>query len=249
MGRSLGRLCGTLAAALLATLPSAVFAQRCAAYRTIREVLADLDGDTIPDLVGQTVAVEGTATVADGTFSSQDRLLCIQDDTGGVFLRGLRGATRVRVGDRLRVQGRLTQHNGREIISNCKVEKIGTRVVVPAAVSCADLRSERFSGRLVTVKGMIAKKTGNRGGTILIIQDDTGQMAVYVARFWPHPPELDRFRRGDTIRVTGIATQYDPVSPFDAFYEIHPRSEDDVRLLGRGWGRRGTGLSASCWAP
>src|ERR1700730_18688721 len=48
-------------------------------------------------------------------------------------------------------------------------------------------------------------------------------------------PKLSGFRRGDRIRVTGIASQYCTLPPYDRYFQILIASPAAVAVLERGW--------------
>jgi Flp pilus assembly protein TadB len=48
-------------------------------------------------------------------------------------------------------------------------------------------------------------------------------------------PQLSGYREGDRIRVTGIASQYSTLPPYDEYFQVLIGSPAAVTVLERGW--------------
>jgi GAF domain-containing protein len=85
-------------------------------------------------------------------------------------------------------------------------------------------------GELVRTQGTVQEKPSyNAGGAMILL---TGQQELY-RLFIPRAPgapkaNLEKIRKGYTVRVTGIALQYCPTAPYNSAYELLVADISDV---------------------
>jgi len=99
-------------------------------------------------------------------------------------------------------------------------------------------------GRLVRFDGTVVGRGSNAGGDFLWVFPDEGarRVQVFAADWRSRPLRLSRFDVGQRLEVTGVLGQYDYRPPFTSWYQIHPRSPDDLRRPDRLLGLAGDEL-------
>jgi PAS domain S-box-containing protein len=203
----------------------------------IREVRRDADGNGVPDVVGDTVTVDGRASVGSGALPDP-RLVFVQDETAGIAVR-LPGDSTVRRGDSLRVSGVVRYQYGLTRIHAFEVARFGamTRVPTPVPLTVSAAQGETHEGQLVRVRGRVVANRTNDGGQYLLIEDRSAEASARLAVFVPVRREdeisIDGVEAGDDLTVTGILGQYDNAAPYDASYQVLPRDGEDVSGGGR----------------
>jgi hypothetical protein len=171
---------------------------------------------------GATVLVEGTVSVAPGAF---DGGFAIQDHSAGIWVLAPADSVRLRVGQRVRVQGTLDEPNGQLAIMPAAIGPL-EELDAPAP---RDLRTglvnESMEGWLVKIRGRVAGAVVNDApwGWKVLVDDGTGPVLVFVDA--ETNVDVRPLRPGDTVEITGFAGQYDD------HYEVIPRAQVDVRVL------------------
>ena len=91
-------------------------------------------------------------------------------------------------------------------------------------------------GVLVTLQSIITGETENGGGDLLAIGPRSNELNVFLPRTRRDSgPKLSGFRMGDRIRVTGIASQYCTLPPYDRYFQILIPIPGSVAVVERGW--------------
>lgn len=222
---------------LLAVFPAhPLFAQR--ARRDvpvpIAEARRDADGDFVPDRLGDTLTVAGYATVGSGVLHTNRLQLFLQDDTGGIGVIDDAIPHPVAEGDSLIVTGIVAQRAG---LTHLRPLYYSTRrargpTPSPLELPLAQVRDERYEGRLVTVTGrVLLKDRASNGGQYLTLmdpEDNDARLQVYAERQRSNDIDLLHATVGDLYRVTGIVSQFDREEPLDAGYQLFVRSQSDL---------------------
>lgn len=203
---------------------------------TITRVQTNTDGDYVPDRVGDTIVVRGRASVRRGALPDSS-LVFVQDGTAGIAVH-LPNAEDVRRGDSLRVRG-VVQHNyGLTRLHGLDVAQIEAlpREPEPFPLTVSATVGETYEGRLVEVRGRVVANRTNDGGAYLLLEDDSRNAAARVAVFVPKR-RLDRvdlsdFEAGERAVVTGVLSQHDYSAPFDDYYQVLPRDQQDLEKSG-----------------
>jgi GAF domain-containing protein len=182
---------------------------------------------------GQRVVVRGVVSAPAFHFAEYNTL-AIQDGRGGGVLKVARpdsSLERYRPGDELEAQGTVVLENGMTMLAPEKVTLLGHGAAPqPMDLSTRELQSTLHLGELVRTQGTVEEKPGyNAGGALILLP---GQEELY-RLFIPRAPgagkaNLERIRKGDTVRVTGIALQYCPHPPYNASYELLVAEVSDV---------------------
>ena len=201
----------------------------------IAHVLADADGDRVPDRVGQTVTVAGWASVDRGVFGSSPADFYVQDERGGVEVSGgvLADGRRVRAGEPVVVTGTLGFRNGVATVEPRAVRRGAGRPRVPAPVAYDAAMTEALEGRLVEAEGVVVGQSQVAAGRALMVSlDDLALVVVFAFEGQPDPVSFEGLGAGDRVRVTGVAGQFDRAAPYAESYQIYPRGPDDVARAG-----------------
>ncbi len=194
--------------------------------------------DYVPAYEGQEVVVAGQ--VSSRPILITDSLyLPIQDETGyGLMLQGAEWRFRsLDPGDWVEAQGTLVRRGGRPILVPRDVRRQGhTDPPKPRLSRPDELASFRYLGVLITTEAMVTDLDQNTGGDLLFIGPKQKRLSVFLPRARRDSgPQLSGFREGDRIRVTGIASQYCTLPPYDQYFQVLIPGPSAVAILERGW--------------
>lgn len=218
-----------------ALLPSAMLRAQTTQVEPIADVVRDVDGDRIPDRVGDTVAVHGVATSGPIRLGRHAWALTIQDSSAGVYLFTRDSATVAGYapGDRVRARGELGHYQGTQQIQLASVRHLASGLAPePRPVLAADLHDERYAGQLVSLSGEL--RIVPREGQIPAVElvDRSGPIRVSIGTALLDEPDfLQRLLEGGHAEVVGIAGQRKDTPPFDSGYRVYPRTAGDVNLI------------------
>ena len=201
-------------------------------------MLRGVDVNGIPVRSNQTVAVEGTCIVSNGTFSTSQLTAYIQDGAAGVCLFQSGGGTwPVPIHHRIVAKGLVAQRNGlTEVVpvSTADLYDLGaTTPVTPVVATFSALLAdaENYESTLVTVKNITFTGTWPAPGADanLAANDGTSNLTLSIDKDTnidgtPAPTQ--------PLTATGIFNQNDTTSPpYDSGYQLIPRSTADLTLL------------------
>jgi hypothetical protein len=171
---------------------------------------------------GAHVTADGVVSVPSGVI---DAGFAIGDAHAGVHVAA-DSTVRVRVGERVRVRGVVTQIHGLRSIRPDAIERLGTAPAVrPRDVDTGDV-GERTEGRMVRVHGRSvgAVQPDLPYGYKLRLDDGSGPVQVFL------PPSVGaafvRLEPGAEVAVTGFSGEY------DSTYEVIPSTRADVHVWG-----------------
>jgi CheY-like chemotaxis protein len=105
----------------------------------------------------------------------------------------------------------------------------------PENLPVRELQKHVHLGELVTTQGPVVENPAyNSGGALILL---SGHQEPY-RLFIPRPPgalktNLEPIRKGDTLRVTGIALQYSPTTPYNSGYELLVADIGDMVVIER----------------
>ncbi|OQX86403.1 hypothetical protein B6D60_06470, partial [candidate division KSB1 bacterium 4484_87] len=189
----------------------------------------------MPNLLGQTVSVQGEVTVA-AQFGISSY---IQDETGGVVIYDEGFAKTVNVGDMVTVTGTVDQYKGLTELKAVVIEEHvpGSVSVVPQVVTCKMIDDEGASGvenlegKLVRVNGVTVDTDSwavSGSGTNYVLTDATGSCEIRIDK----DCEIANTNSPNgAFDVIGVISQYDPSEPYTEGYQLMPRFNDDIIFL------------------
>ncbi|MDZ7263348.1 MAG: phospholipase D-like domain-containing protein [candidate division KSB1 bacterium] len=190
------------------------------------------DAQGVPILLNQTVTIVGEVTVSNqfGITGS------IQDRTGGVAIYDANFASKVNIGDSVKISGTVTQYSGLTELKNVTILLRVPRApsVVPKLITCLDVATEgangveKLEGQLVRINNVAvntSKWTVSGAGSNFILTDATGSCEIRIDKDTDLSNTSAPAARFDVI---GVIQQYDPESPYTQGYQLLPRFKADV---------------------
>ena len=194
--------------------------------------------DWTPAYETQNVMVNGQVSLRP-IWVSDSYYVAIQDGAGyGLILQGnISQFQTLEPGDWVEVQGMIVRRGGRPVLLPTDIRKFGHAAPPqPKFVKAADLASFRYLGVLITTEGVVDDLDENAGGDLLLIGEKSKDLNIFLPRTRRDTgPHLSGHRIGDRIRVTGIASQYCTLPPFDRYFQILIPSPTAVSTVERGW--------------
>jgi signal transduction histidine kinase len=194
--------------------------------------------DRVPAYEGKDVVVTGQVSTKP-IWITDTYYVAIQDDAAfGLLLRPeIPQLPDLQPGDWVEAQGIIYKRAGLPILVPQALRRLRHQPAPPPkVVTPLDLASFRYMGVLVTVESVVAGENQNGGGDLLSIGQGGNELNVFLPRTRRDTgPQLSGFRAGDRIRVTGIASQYCTLPPFDRYFQILISSPVSVVVLQRGW--------------
>lgn len=199
---------------------------------TYIKTVRDNDSSGQPKLLGQTITVEGTVTVANNVIGSNS--FYIQDATGGLNIFG--SSQDVSVGSKVKVTGQVAFYNGLTEIKPTSVELTGDggsiipQVIKKLAVLNNYNTAEPNEGMLVSLTGKVTNipATPSGGGYNITLTDDVGKTTTVRVMASTGIDVPSRIKNDSSYTISGILSQYDSTNPYDSGYQIFPRNTDDV---------------------
>jgi len=179
--------------------------------------------------LGAEVTIEGTVTVASGTFRSSfsDYGFQTQDKTGGMYIT-IKTDPHLTVGQRVRLTGKLTETALKFQI--VETDEKGIQVLSGAArpkpISIATGRiDERMIGKLIKISATVTKSVVEVApyGFRVPVDDGTGEIIAYVST--STGVSTKELVPGKQVELIGVAGQ------FNQRFQIYPRSPADVKLI------------------
>jgi signal transduction histidine kinase/CheY-like chemotaxis protein len=165
--------------------------------------------------------------------------LAIQDDQSyGLILQGnISQFQTLQPGDWVEVKGMIARRGGRPVLLPSDIRTFGHAAPpAPKFIKASELASFRYLGVLVTTESVVHDLDQNAGGDLLQIGEKAQNLNVFLPALRRDTgPHLSGFRVGDRVRVTGIASQYCTLPPYDRYFQILIFSPASVATLERGW--------------
>lgn len=172
---------------------------------------------------GTPVTVEGVVTVASGAL---DEGFAVQDASGGVYVVRTAGAA-VKVGERLRVSGKIVMPKSQQIaIEPERIAALGSgSVPAPLDIKTGSV-GPATEGRLIQVQGKIIAKVEDDQpwGWKIYLDDGSGRLLVFVAT--ATRIDVKPLLAGQLLRVTGFSGRYEQHT------ELLPRGSHDIVNIG-----------------
>ena len=194
--------------------------------------------DLVPAYEGREVMVSGQVS-AKPIWITDSYYVAIQDDTFfGLILRPeIPQLPDLTPGDWVEAQGIISKRAGLPILLPHSVHRLRHgSPPAPKTVTPLDLATFRYMGVLVTLESTLTGENQNGGGDVLTIGQGTNELNVFLPRTRRDTgPHLSGFRAGDRIHVTGIASQYCTLPPYDRYFQILIPGPSAVSVLQRGW--------------
>ncbi|OPL19995.1 MAG: hypothetical protein AVO35_00625 [Candidatus Aegiribacteria sp. MLS_C] len=209
---------------------------------TIAEAREDLDGDGIPDHLGEILTIEGIATCEGTLFSETGLSFYVQDETAGINVYAYDSASPgpILAGERWRITGEIKQYNGLVEISPSSPSDF-TYVDSPGVPDPLQLGLNQ--GVTEDVEGLLLALGNSSQGQWVTVANDpesagggynfsvwNGQTAVALRVNSTTGISVSAISAGTRLFVTGIGGQYDSEPPYDSGYQLLPRYQSDLQV-------------------
>ena len=179
--------------------------------------------------LGTEVIIEGTVTVASGTFRSSfsDYGFQVQDKTSGMYIT-IKTDPHFTVGQRVRISGKLTETALKFQIVETDEKRVqvlpGTVRPKPAATATGKIK-EPMIGNLIKISATVSKPLVEVApyGFRVPVDDGTGEIVAYIST--STGISAKELVPGQQVELIGVAGQ------FNQRYQIYPRSPADVKLI------------------
>ena len=205
---------------------------------TLEQAASRAGRDRVPAFEGQDVVVTGQVSqkpiwIADSYY------VAIQDPAFfGLLLRPeIPQLPDLLPGDWVEARGVIAKRGGLPILVPQTIHRLRQEMPpAPRAITAFELAGFRYMGVLVTLDTIISGENRNGGGDLLLMGPASSELNVFLPRARRDAgPQLSGFRVGDRIRVTGIASQYCTLPPYDRYFQILIPTPAAVAVLSRGW--------------
>jgi GAF domain-containing protein len=199
--------------------------------------LAQLGFRTDPDFAatyaGQNVVVRGVVSAPALHFAEYSTLAIQDGRNGGVLKLPVPDSSldRYRPGEQIEAQGAVVMQYGMTMLVPEKITVLGrTAAPQPKDLAIRDLQSTLHLGELVRIQGTVQEKPAyNTGGAMILLPGQAEPYRLFIPRGpGAEKANLDPIRKGYTVRITGIALQYCPTTPFNSGYELAVADISDV---------------------
>lgn len=209
---------------------------------TIAEAREDLDGDGIPDRLGEILTIEGTATCEGTLFSETGLSFYIQDETAGINVYAYESASPgpIAAGERWRITGEILQYNGLVEISPSTPSDF-TFIDTPGMPDPLQLGINQ--GVTEDVEGQLLGLGNSAQGQWVTVANDpesagggynfsvwNGRNAVAVRVSGSTGISVAGLTAGTRLFMKGIGGQYDSEPPYDSGYQLLPRYQSDLQV-------------------
>jgi signal transduction histidine kinase/CheY-like chemotaxis protein len=209
-----------------------------AARITLEQAGSRTGRDRVPAYEGRGVVVSGQVSTKP-IWITDSYYVAVQDEQffGLVLRPEIPQLPDFTPGDWVEVQGTIAKRAGLPILLPQSVHRVRhTDPPAPKTVTPLDLAGFRYMGVLVTLESMITGENQNGGGDLLLIGQGANELNIFLPRARRDAgPQLSGFRRADRVRVTGIASQYCTLPPYDRYFQILIPSPASVAVIARGW--------------
>lgn len=210
------------------------------AVAQVRLSLQQAGARTGPDLLplyeDQEAIVQGQVS-AKPFWALDSYFLPIQDPNDyGLLLKGSAAQFEgLAPGDWLEAQGVISKRAGLPLLLVTSLQRQSKQPPPePRRLSLADLNSFRYLGILTVTTGQVTAISDNGGGELLTLADRGATLSVFLPKKRREPPTAFKdLNVGDKVRVTGIATQYTPLPPYDHYFQIMTPEASAVAVVQR----------------
>jgi CheY-like chemotaxis protein len=199
--------------------------------------LAQLGFRSGPDFTatygGQKVIVRGVVSSPACHFAEYNTLAIQDSHNGGVLKlpQADNSLDRYHPGEEIEAQGMVVLQYGMTMVAPEKITLLGHAAAPqPKELAPRELQSRAHLGELVRTQGVVQEKPAyNTGGAMILLPGQQEPYRLFIPRA-PGTPKanLESIQKGYTVRVTGIALQYSPTTPYNSGYELLVREIGDV---------------------
>ncbi len=192
------------------------------------------DDGVTPDDTGKVVTLGGIVIGPNTKFSGSMTNLWIQDDSAGIEIFYSSPIQSFDTGDVVIVKGTITEYNGlTEIVPENSSDIVYAGHVtppMPLELKASEGIKESMEGTLITFEGTLENTPYVQGsGYNMVVWNGTFPITVYVYK--TTGIDVGGLKKGDMVKITGIAGQYDYTPPYNDGYQVLPRFQSDISIL------------------
>ncbi|MCX6628974.1 MAG: GAF domain-containing protein [Candidatus Solibacter sp.] len=186
---------------------------------------------------GQKVIVRGVVSAPAFHFREYSTLAIQDGRNGGVLKLPVPDSSldHYHPGEEIEVQGTVVMY-GTTMLAPEKITLLGHQAPPqPKDLAVRELENTAHLGELVRTQGTVLETPRyNTGGAVIELPGNKEPYKLFIPRApGAAKAPLESIRKGDTVRVTGIALQYCPTTPYNAAYELLVAGIGDVMLIER----------------
>jgi signal transduction histidine kinase/CheY-like chemotaxis protein len=205
---------------------------------TLEQAAARRPSDLLPANLGAEVTLSGQASGPAVPLTSYSHL-AIQDEHGYGFVIDANHSRldRFRAGDWVEARGTLGHRAGLPVLFPTEIRVVRQTVPpAPKRLPVEMVRAFRYQGTLVTIEARVLDQGDNAGGEYLMVGDRSTPLKIFLSKAARGAGRgLAGFKSGDKVRITGIASQYSVVPPFNRLFQVMIARAEAVELLESGW--------------
>lgn len=209
-----------------------------AARITLEQAGSRTGRDRVPAYENQEVIVSGQVSTKP-IWITDAYFVAIQDESfyGLVLKPEIPQLPDLTAGDWVEAEGVISKRAGLPILLPRSVRRLRhSPPPAPKAVTPLDLTDFRYMGVLVTMDSILTGENQNGGGDLLAMGKGKNELNLFLPRTRRDSgPQLSGFRTGDRVRVTGIASQYCTLPPYDRYFQVLVPDPKAVTVVQRGW--------------
>ena len=205
---------------------------------TIEQASRRTGADFTPAMEGREVRLHGLV-ISKPLWALDSYYLALSDeaDHGLILIGQLPQFDTFQPGDLLEVTGSILRRGGMPVLQPSTLLKIGAaRPPQPVKKPIAEVAAFRYLGINVSTEGRVESVGTNGGGEILTLSDRGAELTVFLPKTRRDTGlnSFERFSVGDRIAVTGVATQYCPLPPYDRYFQVLINDPAAVHMVQRG---------------
>jgi signal transduction histidine kinase len=205
---------------------------------TLQQAGSRTGRDFVPTYEGRQVVVTGQISIRP-IWITDAYYLPIQDEAHyGLLLKPSAAQLQgLDAGDWVEAQGTIANRAGMPILAPQTLRRLRhLPPPAPTLVTASNLATFRYMGVLISTENIVTDENQNTGGDALLIGAKSQQLFVFLPRARRDSgPQLSAFRIGDRIHITGVASQYCTLPPYDRYFEVLVPSPGSIAVLERGW--------------
>jgi signal transduction histidine kinase len=140
-------------------------------------------------------------------------------------------------GDWVEVTGTIARKTGMAVLQPREMHEFAHGAPpLPKDLNLQQLNSFRYVGVLIRTQSKLATAGGNAGGALLTLSDHNRQLNMFLPKVRRNAETgIEGYRSGDLVRVTGIATQYCTLPPYDRSYQVLLGNSAGIHLVEKAW--------------
>jgi GAF domain-containing protein/CheY-like chemotaxis protein len=181
--------------------------------------------------MGQVVVVRGVVS-APAIHFLEYSMLAIQDGRNGGVLRVPKTDNSLdsfHPGDEIEAEGKVSAQYGMTVLEPENIILTGRQTPPqPRDLTVGELQSFVHLGELVRLQSPVVTRYRNSGGSGVFVTGPKDNYRIFIPRSARDFANVDGFKLGETVRVTGIALQYCAAPPYNTGFQLLLASTNEI---------------------